>query len=116
MRPPLATKASQEKLLTGMIGAYPRRPPNSTVSPTSFSDYRDQTDCCGLLWFTIPMAASSAIIPEIVDALGVSRNCDHIQSNGAYAGHGFQLLNGKGACCHSVDHSLILTDWNKRAA
>ena len=28
--------ASQEKGFTGMIGAYPKRPPNSTVSPTPF--------------------------------------------------------------------------------
>ena len=30
------TNASQENLLTGIIGAYPSNPPNSTTSPTSF--------------------------------------------------------------------------------
>src|SRR5205085_585963 len=35
MRPPRRMKASDENRLTGMIGAVPRSPPNSTVSPTS---------------------------------------------------------------------------------
>ena len=33
--PSLFMKSEQPKRFTGMTGAYPRRPPNSTVSPTS---------------------------------------------------------------------------------
>lgn len=50
-----------------MIGAYPRRPPNSTVSPTPFP-ITGITRTAVVFWFTIPIAASSAMIPEMVDA------------------------------------------------
>ena len=52
-------------MFTGITGAYPRRPPNSTVSPTSLPS-TGMILTAVVFWLIIPMAASSAIIPEIV--------------------------------------------------
>ena len=63
--PPLFTKALHEKELTGMMGAYPRRPPNSALSPTPLPITGIRRTAL-VFWFTIPIAISSAMIPEIV--------------------------------------------------
>ncbi len=65
--PPRFTKASQEKEFTGMIGAYPKSPPNSTLSPTPFPT-TGMIRTAVVFWFIMPMAISSAMIPERVDA------------------------------------------------
>ena len=56
----------------------------------------------------MPIAISSAIIPEIGRCFGISGDCDHIQAYGADTGHGFQLFQREGAGGYSVYHALIL--------
>ena len=48
--------------------------------------------------------------------LRISRNCNHIQPDGAYTGHCLQLLQRQRARLYRIDHSLILADRNERAA
>ena len=64
MRPPLSINSSQENGLTGIIGAYPSKPPNSTFSPTSFP-ITGIIRTAVVFWLIIPIAISSAIIPYI---------------------------------------------------
>ena len=70
MRPPRLIKSAQPNLLTGITGQPPRSPPNSTHSPAFFPGAGIRRQAVVLL-FTIPIANSSARIPEIVVA-GVS--------------------------------------------
>ena len=56
--------ASQENRFTGIMGALPRRPPNSITSPTSLPTAGISRTAV-VFWFTMPMAISSAMIPEI---------------------------------------------------
>ena len=53
--------------MTGIIGAYPSKPPNSTCSPTPFP-ITGIIRTAVVFWLIIPIANSSAIIPEIVFA------------------------------------------------
>ena len=57
-----------------MIGAWPSRPPHEMLSPTRLP-ITGMMRTAVVFWFTIPMAASSAIIPEIVVA-GVTDRCE----------------------------------------
>src|SRR5678815_608414 len=59
--------AADEKALTGMIGALPSKPPNSTMSPTSRPGTGMIRTAVVLLFMT-PMASSSAMIAAIVSA------------------------------------------------
>jgi hypothetical protein len=61
---------SHENLDTGIIGALPRSPPKLTSSPNFFPQTGISLTAV-VFAFIIPIAASSAIIPEIEDA-GVS--------------------------------------------
>ena len=45
----------------------------------------------------------------------VARDGYHVETHGAYTGHGFELLYGKGASLHSVYHALVFTHGDKRA-
>ena len=63
-------KSAQLNLLTGRTGHPPRRPPNSTHSPAFLPGAGIRRTAVVLL-FTIPIANSSAIMPETVVA-GVS--------------------------------------------
>ena len=71
-------------LRTLTIGHRPRRPPNSTLSPT-FLPGTGITRTAVVLLLIIPIAASSAIIPEIVAAVVspstaiISRPTEHTQ-------------------------------------
>src|SRR4030095_15810413 len=68
IRPPRRINAADEKGLTGIIGALPNRPPNSTISPTSRPGTGIIRTAVVLLFIT-PTAISSAIIAAIVSAL-----------------------------------------------
>src|ERR1044072_5603692 len=59
--------AAEEKALTGMIGALPSKPPNSTISPTSRPGTGMIRTAVVLLFMT-PIASSSAMIAAIVSA------------------------------------------------
>ena len=59
--------AADEKALTGMIGALPNNPPNSTISPTSRPGTGMIRTAVVLLFIT-PIAISSAMIAAIVSA------------------------------------------------
>ena len=63
-------KSAQPNLLTGITGQPPKRPPNSTQSPAFLPGAVMRRQAVVLL-LTIPIANSSARIPEIVVA-GVS--------------------------------------------
>ena len=69
---------------TGIIGAEPRRPPKSTLSPTFFPGTGMMRTAVVLL-FIIPMAASSAIMAATVSAVVspgtaiISRPTEHTQ-------------------------------------
>src|ERR671926_328561 len=67
MRPPRRMKASEENLLTGMMGALPKRPPYSTMSPTSLPGTGMMRTAVVLLFIT-PTAISSAMIAAMVSA------------------------------------------------
>ena len=68
MRPPRAMKPELHALCTGMTGAEPRSPPSSIISPTSLPS-TGITRTAVVLLLTMPMAASSAMIADIVSAL-----------------------------------------------
>ena len=70
MRPPRLMNSLQPNWLTGITGHPPKSPPNSIQSPAFFPGAGINLTAVVLL-FTIPMANSSAIMPEIVVA-GVS--------------------------------------------
>ena len=70
MRPVRAIMSAHENFETDMTGAWPRSPPKFTTSPT-FLPATGITRTAVVFWFTIPIAASSAMMPEIVYA-GVS--------------------------------------------
>lgn len=57
----------EENLLSFITGPLPKRPPNSSVSP-SFIPIAGITRTAVVFEFTIPIAASSAMIAEIVSA------------------------------------------------
>lgn len=81
----------------------------------TLTDNRDQTySCCFLVYHT----NSSLICNNTCNgrSLGISRNCDHIKTYRTYTGHGLQLLKSQSTCIYSIDHTLILTDRNKRTA
>src|SRR5688500_204973 len=65
--PPLLMNAVEENVLTGIIGALPNNPPNSTISPTSRPGTGIMRTAVVLLFMT-PTAISSAMIAEIVSA------------------------------------------------
>src|SRR5215213_8754650 len=67
MRPPRRMKTPDEKPLTGMTGALPRRPPNSTTSPT-FLPGAGMMRTAVVLLFMTPMAISSAMMAAMVSA------------------------------------------------
>ena len=67
IRPVRFTKLSLANVFTGMIGAWPSRPPNSTVSPTLLP-MTGITRTAVVFWLTMPIAASSAMMPAIVVA------------------------------------------------
>ena len=67
MRPLRPTKREQSKPFTGMIGAWPRRPPNSTDSPTPLPT-TGMMRTAVVFWLTMPIAASSAMMPAMVAA------------------------------------------------
>ena len=46
---------------------------------------------------------------------GVARDGDHIEANAADAGHGLELLEGKGACLGCADHAGVFRHGNERA-
>ena len=46
---------------------------------------------------------------------GVSRNGNHVEADGAYAGHGFELLDGQATGRSRVDHVLVFGDRDERA-
>ena len=67
MHPPLDMNFDGEYLLTSMMGALPSSPPNSAYSP-AFLPYTGITLTAVVLTFTTPIAASSAIIAEIISS------------------------------------------------
>ena len=67
MRPPRAMKASAFSLPTGIMGARPKSPPNST-SPSSLPG-AGMTRTAVVLLLMTPMAASSAMMADMVEAL-----------------------------------------------
>ena len=72
----------------------------------TLTDNRDETYCsCLLIYHT----DGRLICDDTCQCsrLGISRNCDHIQTNRAYTGHGFQLLQSKSSLVYRIDHSLI---------
>ena len=70
MRPPLLMNGAASSVRTGMTGAWPSRPPNSTLSPTCLPG-AGITRTAVVLLLTMPMAASSAMMAAMVSA-GVS--------------------------------------------
>ena len=46
---------------------------------------------------------------------GVARDGNHIETDGADAGHSFQFLDGQRTGLDRIDHALILTDGDERA-
>src|SRR6267142_6294443 len=67
MRPPRRINSAEENALTGMMGAVPSRPPNSTISPTSRPGTGIIRTAVVLLFIT-PIAISSAMIAAMVSA------------------------------------------------
>ena len=67
MRPPRLMNLLAENLLTGITGALPNRPPNSTMSP-SFLPMAGITRTAVVLLLTMPIAASSAMMADMVSA------------------------------------------------
>ena len=90
--PPREISLEQSAPFTGMMGASPSSPPKETVSPT-LPPTTGMTLTAVVFWFTIPIAASSAIIPLMVEA-GVSPGMA-IKTYRANAGHCLQLFDGK---------------------
>src|SRR5699024_11029254 len=39
---------------------------------------------------------------------GIARDGDHVEADGANAGHGLELVHGDGPLAHGVDHALVL--------
>ena len=76
IRPPLPMKTSELKPRTGIMGALPRRPPNSTDWPTPLPGTGMSLTAVVFLLIT-PMAISSAMMAEMVEA-GVSPGTDLI--------------------------------------
>ena len=68
MRPPRATNSAGEPLRRGITGAEPNSPPKSIRSPTVLPLAGIRRTAVVLV-FTMPMAASSAIMAEITSAL-----------------------------------------------
>ena len=67
MRPLRPTNREQSKPFTGMIGAWPRSPPNSTDSPTPLPT-TGMMRTAVVFWLTMPIAASSAMMPAMAAA------------------------------------------------
>src|SRR5215212_1137777 len=67
MRPPRRMNTSEENLLTAMMGALPRSPPYSTMSPTSLPGTGMILTAVVLLFMT-PTAISSAMMAAMVSA------------------------------------------------
>ena len=63
MRPTRLTSLSLENLFTGIIGAWPKSPPHSMVSPTCFP-ITGIIRTAVVFWFIMPIADSSAICPK----------------------------------------------------
>ena len=43
----------------------------------------------------------------------VAWNGYHVETHGAYTGHGLKLLNSQGSCLHSINHALVLAHGNE---
>ena len=61
------------------------------------------------------MAASSAMMPEMIAGGGIAGDDDHIETHRADRGHGLELFNGEGTGGDSVDHAGILRYRDKGA-
>ena len=85
--------------MTSMTGPSPSSPPKLNSSP-AFLPMAGITRTAVVLEFTMPMAASSAMIPEITSE---------------EVSHRFQLGQAQGAGPRGVNHSGILSDRNKSA-
>ena len=58
-----------------------------------------------VLRLIMPIAASSAMIAAMVSARRVAGHGDHVEADGADAGHRFELVEGERAGGRGVDHA-----------
>ena len=81
---------------TAMTGARPRSPPQSTQSPGTAPGTGMRRQAVVLSLMT-PMAASSAMMAEMVSGGRVAGQGDHVEAHRADRGHGLQLLQDEDA-------------------
>ena len=94
--PPRRMKRELSVVLTGMTGARPKSPPNSTLSPTSFPG-TGMTRTAVVLLLIMPIAASSAMMALMVVRGRIAGNGDHVQPHAAHRRSSLRVCRGSDA-------------------
>ena len=107
-----------ESLAAGLVHRNDRRIAHQAAEvghlPYAFAFNRNHTHSCGLL---IDHADRGFIGDDAGNGGcgGVSRNGDHVEADGAHAGHGLKLFDLQAAIGCRVDHVLVFGDRDERA-